>query len=126
MLCNTQDHFYRAWTHEHPALRIGASDVISDSGSEIYIFLQEQGIHAFLIMGVHTKMCGLNRTFAMKRMTAVGIRSILVRDLTDAMYNPQDPLNVSHDVGTQLVIQYIEAYWRPTAASTDLLRTFAR
>jgi hypothetical protein len=58
-------------------------------------------------------------------MTALGIRCILVRDLTDAMYNPQDPPHVSHDAGTQLVIEYIEKYWCPTAISADLLRAFA-
>jgi nicotinamidase-related amidase len=123
--CDTQDQFYRAWTREHPALRIDASDVISDSGAEIYGFLRERGIHTLLVMGVHANMCILNRTFAIKRMTALGIRCILVRDLTDAMYNPKDSPYVSHSAGTQLVIEYIEKYWCPTAASTDLLRTFA-
>jgi hypothetical protein len=40
------------------------------------------------------------------------------------MYNPQDPPHVSHDAGTQLVIEYIEKYWCPTAISADLLRAF--
>jgi nicotinamidase-related amidase len=123
--CDTQDDFYRAWTREHPALRIDAADVISDSGSEIYSFLRERGIHTLLVMGVHTNMCVLNRTFAIKRMTALGIRCILVRDLTDAMYNPQDSPHVSHDAGTKLVIEYIEKYWCPTTTSADLLRIFA-
>jgi nicotinamidase-related amidase len=123
--CDTQDQVYRAWTREHPALRIDAADVISDSGPEIYSFLRERGIHTLLVMGVHTNMCILNRTFAIKRMTALGIRCILVRDLTDAMYNPQDSPHVSHDAGTQLVIEYIEKYWCPTTTSADLLRIFA-
>ena len=63
---------------------------------------------------------------AIKRMTALGIRCILVRDLTDAMYNPEDAPRVSHDAGTQLVIEYIEKYWCPTAISSDLLKAFAR
>jgi nicotinamidase-related amidase len=123
--CDTQDQFYRAWTREHPALRIDAADVISDNGSEIYSFLRERGIQTLLVMGVHANMCILNRTFAIKRMTALGIRCVLVRDLTDAMYNPEDSPHVSHDKGTQLVIEYIEKYWCPTTISADLLRTFA-
>ena len=122
--CDTPGQFYKAWTREHPGLRIDASDVISDSGAEIYSFLRARGIRTLLVMGVHTNMCVLNRTFAIKRMTALGIRCILVRDLTDAMYNPQDPPHVSHDAGTQLVIEYIEKYWCPTAISADLLRAF--
>jgi len=58
-------------------------------------------------------------------MTALGIRCILVRDLTDAMYNPEDPPHVSHDEGTQLVIEYIEKFWCPTTTSAGLLRAFA-
>jgi nicotinamidase-related amidase len=123
--CDTPDQFYKAWTRQHSGLRIDASDVISDNGTEIYSFLRERGIRTLLVMGVHTNMCVLNRTFAIKRMTALGIRCILVRDLTDAMYNPQDPPYVSHDGGTQLVIEYIEKYWCPTTTRPDLLRAFA-
>jgi nicotinamidase-related amidase len=124
--CDTPDQFYKAWTREHPGLRIDASDVISDNGVEIYSFLKERDIRTLLVMGVHANMCVLNRSFAIKRMTALGIRCILVRDLTDAMYNPQDPPRVSHDAGTQLVIEYIEKYWSPTTTSADLLRAFSR
>ena len=123
--CDTPDQFYKAWTREHPGLRIDAADVISDSGPEIYSFLRARGISTLLVMGVHTNMCVLNRAFAIKRMTALGIHCILVRDLTDAMYNPQDPPHVSHDAGTQLVIEYIERYWCPSTTSADLLRALA-
>lgn len=124
--CDTPDQFYTAWTREHPGLRIDASDMISDNGAEVYSFLRQRGIRNLLVMGVHTNMCVLNRTFAIKRMTALGIRCILVRDLTDAMYNPQDAPHVSHDAGTQLVIEYIEKFWCPTTTSTELLRAFSR
>jgi nicotinamidase-related amidase len=123
--CDTSDQFFKAWTREHPAIRIDTSDVISDSGPEIYSFLRERDIRTLLVIGVHTNMCVLNRTFAIKRMTALGIRCILVRDLTDAMYNPQDPPHVSHEAGTQLVIEYIEKYWCPTTTSADLHQAFA-
>jgi len=120
--CDTPDQFYKAWTREHPGLRIDSSDVISDNGAEIYSFLRARNIRTLLFMGVHTNMCVLNRGFAIKRMTALGFHCILVRDLTDAMYNPQDRPYVSHDAGTQLVIEHIEKYWAPTTTSADLLR----
>jgi nicotinamidase-related amidase len=123
--CDTPDQFFKAWTREHPGIRVDASDAISDDGSEIYGFLRERDIRTLLVMGVHANMCILNRTFAIKRMTAAGIHCILIRDLTDAMYNPQDPPHVSHQAGTQLVIQYIEKYWCPTTTSAELLRAFA-
>jgi nicotinamidase-related amidase len=124
--CDTPDQVYKAWTREHPGLRIDASDVISDNGAEIYSFVRARNIRTLLFMGVHTNMCVLNRAFAIKKMTALGLRCILVRDLTDAMYNPQDAPYVSHDAGTQLVIEHIEKYWAPTTTSADLLREFAR
>jgi nicotinamidase-related amidase len=124
--CDTPDQFYKAWTREHPGLPIAAADMISDNGAEIYSFLRQRGIQTLLFMGVHANMCILNRSFAIKRMTALGIHCILVRDLTDAMYNPEDPPHVSHEAGTQLVIEYIEAYWCPSTTSADLLRAFGR
>jgi hypothetical protein len=54
-------------------------------------------------------------------MTKWGVRCILLRDLTDAMYNPQDAPHVSHARGTELVVEYIEKYWSPTALSADLM-----
>ena len=124
--CDTQDQFYKAWSRQHPGIRIDAADVVSDNGAEIYSFLRQRDIRTLLVMGVHTNMCILNRTFAIKRMTALGIRCILVRDLTDAMYNPQDAPYVTHDAGTQLVIGHIEKFWCPTTTTTDLLRAFTR
>jgi nicotinamidase-related amidase len=117
--CDTPDQFYKAWTRQHPGLRVDASDVISDNGAEVYSFLRQRGIRNLLVMGVHTNMCILNRTFAIKRMTALGIRCILVRDLTDAMYSPKDAPYVSHDAGTQLVIEYIEKFWCPSTLSSS-------
>jgi nicotinamidase-related amidase len=123
--CDTPDKFYKAWTRQHRAVRIAEGDLISDKGGEVYSALRARGITHLLVMGVHTNMCILNRTFAIKQMSKWGVRCILVRDLTDAMYDPQDRPFVSHDQGTELVIQYIEKYWCPTALSSDLMRALA-
>ncbi len=121
--CDTPgDKSHKAWTRQHAAIRIAESDLVSDKGAEIYNALQARGIGHLLIMGVHTNMCILNRSFAIKQMTKWGVRCILVRDLTDAMYDPADRPFVSHEQGTELVIQHIEKYWCPTALSADLLR----
>ena len=79
-------------------------------------------VHNVLVTGVHANMCVLNRPFAIKQLTKWGFRCILVRDLTDAMYNPQDRPYVSHLRGTELVIEHIEKYWAPTVQSPDLVR----
>jgi hypothetical protein len=46
---------------------------------------------------------------------------VLVRDLTDAMYNPACRPFVPHEAGTELVIEHIEKYWCPSVLSADLL-----
>jgi nicotinamidase-related amidase len=120
--CDTPETTYRAWTRQHPDLRIAPEDVISDKGPEIYSLLRKRNVKNLLVMGVHTNMCVLNRTFAIKQMTRWGIRCVLVRDLTDAMYDPRDRPFVPHDEGTSLVVQHIEKHWCPTVLSADLLR----
>lgn len=113
---------HRPWKSQHPGIRIDQDrDVISDNGKEIYSFLTARGIRTMLILGVHTNMCVLHRSFAIKQMVRWGIRPILIRDLTDAMYNPAMPPYVSHEEGTDLVIGYIEKFWCPTMTSKAIL-----
>ena len=124
--CDTPgDKTYQAWSRQHAAIHVAAGDLISDQGAEVYSALREHGITHLLVTGVHTNMCILNRGFAIKQMTRWGLRCILVRDLTDAMYNPQKPPYVSHAAGTELVIQHIEKYWCPTVLSADLMRALS-
>lgn len=111
---------YRAWTRQHPAITVADADAISDNGQEVYNLLKQKGIKTLIVMGVHTNMCILNRKFAIKQMSNWGIRCILVRDLTDSMYNPKKAPFVSHAAGTELVIQDIEKYWCPSILSGDL------
>lgn len=113
--------WHKAWSRQHPAISVDQErDVISDSGPEIYSYLHHRQIRQVLIMGVHTNMCILNRSFAIKQMVRWGVQIALVRDLTDTMYNPAMAPYVSHDAGTQLVIGYIERFWCPTVESRDL------
>ncbi len=114
--------WHKAWTRQHAAIEIDQGrDGISCDGQEIYNYLRQQGITFVLIMGVHTNMCILKRSFAIKQMVRWGMPVALVRDLTDALYNPAMRPYVSHTEGTRLVIEYIEKFWCPSVESTQLL-----
>ena len=124
--CDTPDNPLkpntRVWTRENAGIPIHPGDLVSDKGQEVYSALSQHGVHDLLLAGVHANMCILNRGFAIKQMSKWGVRCTLVRDLTDAMYNPQRSPFVSHAAGTELVIEYIEKYWAPTTTSAELLK----
>jgi len=113
--------WFKAWSRQHPAIEIDQEkDGLTDNGQEVYNFLRQRGIKNLIILGVHTNMCVLGRSFGIKQMVKWGLNVVLVRDLTDAMYNPARPPYVSHDEGTRLVVEYIEKFWCPSIASADL------
>ena len=113
----------KVWQRQHPAIVIDQDrDVISDDGREIYSFVQQRGLKHVIMVGVHTNMCALNRTFGIKQLVRWRVDTVLVRDLTDTMYNPAMPPYVSHDEGTRLVVGYIEKFWCPTISADELLQ----
>jgi nicotinamidase-related amidase len=111
---------FRAWKRQHPAIDVIGYDGVSDSGHEIFSFCKEQGITNVAIMGVHTNMCVLGRSFGIRQMVRLGMNVVLVRDLTDAMYDPRDRPQVSHTRGTQLVVEHVEKYWCPSIEGAEL------
>ncbi len=112
---------YRAWSREHPAVIVAAQDAVSDSGQEIYNLFQQRGIRNVLYCGVHTNMCVLGRSFGIRQMHKLGLNTLLVRDLTDTMYNHRMSPFVPHARGTDLVVSHVEKYWCPTVLSSDVL-----
>ena len=113
---------HKAYSRQHPGIEIDqGKDGISHDGQQVYNFMAQHGVEHMLIMGVHTNMCILKRSFAIEQMVKWGKSVALVRDLTDAMYNPAMPPYVSHDEGTRLVIEYIEKFWCPTITSAELV-----
>jgi nicotinamidase-related amidase len=94
--------------------------ICGDEGDHLSAHLKARGIKFIIYMGVHTNMCILNRSFAIKKMLRRGYKTALVRDLTDAMYNPAMSPYVSHEEGTGLVIEYIEKFYSPTIDSAQI------
>jgi nicotinamidase-related amidase len=118
--CQPQCKQGSPWTRQHPAIKIADADFISDDGKQVYSYFAAQGIGSVLYVGVHTNMCVLGRSFGIRQMTKLSLKPILVRDLTDTMYNPRMKPFVPHDQGTELVIEHVERHWCPTTDSEAL------
>jgi nicotinamidase-related amidase len=109
------------WRSQHAGLKIHDTDAISDSGVEIWNLLEDRGISNVILVGVHTNMCVLGRPFGLRQMAKNGKNVVLMRDLTDTMYNPKMPPQVSHFEGTRLIIEHVEKYVCPTITSNQIL-----
>lgn len=109
------------WTRQIETLRIDQEkDAISDSGVEIWNLLEERRIDCVMLMGVHLNMCVAGRPFGLRQMAKNGKHVVLVRDLTDTMYNPQCWPFVSHTRGTELFTQHVEKHICPTITSDQI------
>ena len=102
-------------------IKIADEDAISDSGVEIGNLFAQRGIENVMLVGVHENMCVIGRPFGLRNMVRLGKNVVLVRDMTDALYNPRMSPQVSHLRGTELVAEHIEKYVCPTVTSSDLL-----
>ncbi|MFM2216130.1 MAG: hypothetical protein RL240_448 [Planctomycetota bacterium] len=110
------------WKSQNPALSIDASkDYISDRGDEVWAILKHHRIQHVIMIGVHTNMCVLGRPFGLRQLKNNGMDVVLVRDLTDCMYNPKRWPYVDHYSGNDLMISYIEQTVCPTIASDQIL-----
>jgi len=109
------------WTRQYNALEIHDVDAITDSGTEVWNLLEDRDIDNVIVLGVHTNMCVLGRPFGLRQLAKNGRHVVLMRDLTDSMYNPAAWPYVSHHTGTDLIIEHIEKYVCPTVLSSDLI-----
>lgn len=118
--CQPRCPEHQPWTRQMASLTICDEDWITDS-ADVFCALKANGIRNVLIMGVHTNMCILGRPFAIREMVKRGMNVVLVRDLTDSMYNPTRPPFVDHFTGTDLIIEHIEKFWCPTITSDQII-----
>jgi len=106
------------WRRQVETIEIRNEDAISDSGVEVWNLLEQRGIDNVIVMGVHTNMCVLGRPFGLRNMARYGKNVVLMRDMTDTMYNSRMRPFVSHFTGTDLIVEHLEKYVCPTITST--------
>ncbi len=110
------------WTRQTSDLTIDEQvDYISDSGPQIWSILEKHQIQNVILVGVHTNMCVLGRPFGLRQMAKNGKNVVLMRDMTDTMYNPAAWPYVSHFSGTDLIVEHIEKFVCPTITSDQLI-----
>ncbi len=110
------------WQKQTELIEIDAEkDFISDRGDEVWNILQQRGINNVILTGVHTNMCVLGRPFGLRQMARNGKNVVLIRDMTDTMYNPKQWPYVSHFEGTRRVISHIERFVCPTITSDQII-----
>jgi type 1 glutamine amidotransferase/nicotinamidase-related amidase len=102
-------------------LEIRDDDAVTDSGVECWSLFEARAVENVILVGVHTNMCVIGRPFGLRNMVRFGKNVLLVRDLTDTMYNPRKAPFVSHVRGTELIVEHIEKFVCPTITSSDLL-----
>jgi len=108
------------WRKQIDIIQITDEDATSDSGVEIWNLLEQRGVRNVILMGVHTNMCVLGRPFGLRNMARFGKNVVLMRDLTDTMYNSGARPYVSHFTGTELIVEHIEKFVCPTISSTAI------
>ena len=118
--CSPQCKNYKAWSREIALLKVEPGDAVTDSG-EAYFLMRQRGIENVIVMGVHTNMCVLGRPFSIRQLVYQGLNVVLMRDMTDTMYNSRMSPFVQHCSGTDLVVEHIEKHWCPTITSVDLV-----
>jgi nicotinamidase-related amidase/type 1 glutamine amidotransferase len=109
------------WKSEIDMLKIDERDAVSDSGVEIWNMLEERGIENVILMGVHANMCVLGRPFGLRQLAKNGKNVVLMRDMTDTMYNPARWPNVGHFRGTDLIVEHVEKYVCPSVTSDQVV-----
>ena len=110
------------WLRQSELITIDAErDYLSDRGDEVWNVLEDRGIKNVILAGVHTNMCVLGRPFGLRQMARHGKNVVLMRDMTDTMYNPARWPYVSHFTGTDLIVSHIERFVCPTIASDQIL-----
>ena len=101
----------RSWVKQTDAIEIEETDALIDGndGASLYNICAARGIKTLLYCGVATNMCVMARGSAIVASKSNGLETLLLRDLTDTMYNPElPPYLETHEAGTELFISFLE------------------
>lgn len=110
------------WKKQSDLISIDSQkDYITDRGDEVWNILENKGIKNVILTGVHVNMCVLGRPFGLRQLVRNSKNVVLMRDMTDSMYNPARWPYVSHYTGNDRIISHIEKFICPTVTSDQIL-----
>jgi len=115
----------KVFTRQSPVISIEDTDVISTDEHEICAIFDAAPIERVLILGVHLNMCILGRAFGIRRWLQLNQEVLLVKDLTDVIYNPRRHPFVTHAQARDLVIAHVEAHLCPSVSKFEVLDAVA-
>jgi len=123
-----QDLFIAAGHYDPPDLPSAVDSWGQPAQQELWNLCRQRGITHLLYIGDAANMCVINREFGMIQMRRLGLQTVIVRDLTNAMtfygYNPDtkklDP-NITPAVGTAKAVEYIEEKIGPSVEGRQIM-----
>lgn len=118
--CSPRCPEHSPWTRQISEIEIRDVDIIAD-GIEVFNVYAERAVQNVILLGVHANMCVLGRPFGIRQSIRRGLNVLLMRDLTDSMYNPARRPRVDHFTGTDLIVRHIETYWCSTLTSDQII-----
>ncbi len=110
----------KPWYRQIDTIEMDAGDAITD-GIEAFYLMQQFDRENVMIMGVAANMCVLGRPFGIRQLVYQGKNTLLLRDMTDVMYNSRMKPRASHFRGLDLVVEHIEKFWCPTITSNQII-----
>lgn len=112
--------YHTDFVKQQDAIEIHDSDLISDSGQEIYNFLRHERIELVLLCGTALNMCMLGRAYGIIGMKEIGMATKVVRELVEVAYSPSEPPRVSHEQALELMLNHVAHRWCPIVSTEDI------
>jgi hypothetical protein len=75
-----------------------------------------------LFAGVHLNVRVMSRPYGIRCLAYQGFSVILIRDLTDCLYDPRNRQSMSHENANRLMVEHIETYWCPSVTSDQITK----
>jgi len=99
----------------------GLKDGICETFELVWNMMVSKDIKNVILTGCATNMCLMNKPLGIRNLVSHGINVVVVRDMTNPMYNPASPPYVNMPEANKMMSEYFEKFWCPTIGSDEIL-----